>query len=823
MNPIFGNPDEAQHLIEGIRGGRYSLLLGAGFSTAAKSQDGRNLPTAPELVVELTREFNMPPGHALPRLWGALPSPRREAFLEMRFKECVVTPGTLPINRFVWRGIWNLNVDDVVEKIYSAPNSLQKLHVFSPKSRYSTPTSLNELNCVHLHGSVLMPEDGFVFSTHDYGALTAKTPLWGSILADELAIKPFIVIGSSLDEYDIEHYLELRSGLDASREPIPSFWVTPVDDPIIRATAQRYGFIPVLSNTVDFLRWLRDLAGNVPSPIDLVAPKGGFNLYKRDPGVRHLRIFHRQFLFVQPDELPTPLSERNFLHGLEPTWADLEKRHDVLRHDLGRLMDAVKSARDSNELKLLLVTSPPGSGKTTLLMRAALELAKLQLPVYFFVGYERLNHESAAECLKQSRDIPVVFVDPFADHTDQLIDLFNAVRSASAPCVIIGAERDNDLRRIRMSLGQLKPERVELSPLTKPEAAELVEKMRLEGLLGRNAGFSNQSLAERINRKQLIVAMCEIATDVGRFDQIVRSQWSSISDDRLQRCLAAVALTHSCGYQLKIAIAGRSANIDAGIIMREIGTGSLSGIVFRTGYGAEYLTTAHRVIAERLLLVAIPEEERLESYVALAKALARYVSRDTIKARTVEARLGGRLLDFDAFVHPKLGSKSRILYERIKTEWSWNSRYWEQLSLLELNARNYDAAIVHAEHAVGIEEHPFTLTTLGHVLVTVAAAAGDYTRACDYFDRGVKSLKLGIARSARWHFLPVHPYHSAITGAIRFLRKWQMPLDRQTEEWVSGLLTVAIAEYPRAFSWKVIENDWNAARSSATSRGRGHR
>ena len=63
----------------------------------------------------------------------------------------------------------------------------------------------------------------------------------------------------------------------------------------------------------------------------------------------------------------------------------------------------------------------------------------------------------------------------------------------------------------------------------------------------------------------------------------------------------------------------------------------------------------------------------------------------------------------------------------MKRHWDWNSRYWEQFALLKLDrsVRSKGAdrigllsqSISHARHAIRIEKHPFTLTTLGRILL----------------------------------------------------------------------------------------------------------
>lgn len=800
----------AERLVVGVRAGRYALLLGAGFSTVASSADGRKLPTGTELVKELTTRFGMPIGHPLPRLWGALPTPDRENYLATRFKGCKVPKGSVPINKFVWRSIYTLNVDDVIEQIYELAESQQILDLVTHKSLYSTPESLANVKCVHLHGSVLSPEDGYVFSTGDYGALTARHSVWGPILADELATTPFLVAGCTLDEYDLEHHLARRGGIDASRQPMPSFFITPSPDRVLEATAARYGLLLVKATAEEFFLWLAERTGKVPSPLALITPKRADELYIESPDPREARIFHRQFLYVDELDLPEPLDVSNFLRGTEPTWHDIKLNHDVIRQDVGSIIDIFRNQLQERKIQqpIYVIESPPGCGKSTLLLRIALELSRIRIPVFFFQGGERLSPEAIVSCISKLRGVPVLIIDAFADHADQVVQLLEKLKDSEKACLILGAERENEFKRIRLSIGLLKPKRIPLMELSGSEALELVRKMRSEGLLGKHARQPDEALQAKAMGSEFVVAVCEIVGDGRRFDDLVKSQWSSIVDEPAKKLLAAVSLAHSCGYWLKFAIAQRCAMAPIGILMKEIGSGSLQGLIFREGYAGEYLITGHRVLAERLLSVAMSKEEVFENYIRVATYIAPYVSRETIKARKTEARLGGRLLDYDAYVYPRLGDKARDFYERIKPEWEWNSRYWEQRALLELHQCNYRDAITHAQHAVGVETHPLTLTTLGHVLVKSAIEAGDEREARDLFFQGIGELKNAIRQAHRLGMPHIHPHHAAITGAISFYRKWRFAVDDEISAWVSTLLDEVRERFKDAFDWESMRRQW---------------
>lgn len=127
----------------------------------------------------------------------------------------------------------------------------------------------------------------------------------------------------------------------------------------------------------------------------------------------------------------------------------------------------------------------------------------------------------------------------------------------------------------------------------------------------------------------------------------------------------------------------------------------------------EFVIPLNAVFADRILQRAISSDKEclFDAFEKIAKGLAPHVNRTAIMRRTPEARLSQRLLDGDKIVKPMLGSRANRLYEVCSKDWEWNSRFWEQRALL-LSETDLPTALQYARHAVAIELHPFSLTTL---------------------------------------------------------------------------------------------------------------
>jgi hypothetical protein len=121
-----------------------------------------------------------------------------------------------------------------------------------------------------------------------------------------------------------------------------------------------------------------------------------------------------------------------------------------------------------------------------------------------------------------------------------------------------------------------------------------------------------------------------------------------------------------------------------------------------------------------------------------------------------------------------LGDRSEEFHEAVEDEWRWNSRYWEQVALLNLyksqafergsdEARAaLDLAIAHARHAVSIERHPLTLTTLAKILFGEAATGGADNDAL--LNEAMLSVGEAISLGKRRNRVSVHPYVVLLQG-----------------------------------------------------------
>lgn len=759
----------AQHVLPALKAGRYSLLIGAGFSATSSNSKGLRLPIGNQLATEISRTFDLPDGYPLAQIADSVPKEELHRFLIDRFSGCIASNPARLISSFVWRSIYTLNIDDVLHDCYASETSFQKPVYLTFKDLYQRPEDPDEVVVAHLHGSVRAPQHGFVFSLPEYGDASAAGYTWFNVLADELTEQPFIIIGCSLAEPDVEAHLARRKGIPSEAEQTaPSLFITKKMDKVLEQTCKKFGLIPIEAEADAFLSYLDAASQPRSRPLELLGVKTSVRTILEGAGVeqRSLRVFFRQWLLVDQTELPLPIDPVPLLVGSEPSWNVITNNEDIIRECVPRLMSHVEKWKTQVGISILVLQSPAGEGKSTALYRIALELSKLQTSVFFFTAKERLVDEDAAEVLAHLKFPPVLVIDNISDHAPQVAALLDNLEQRKIPCFVIGASRRGRMAHFETVCARFKPKEAELKGLSEPESLALVQRLRDAGRLGKNAGIPDAELAKRIRSKQLIASIIEASENVSQFGTLLQNELDGLSNDG-KLIYRLVALAHSAGQPVKVSVLNRASKLGTSNFFSTLHR-ELKGIVHYAT--TEYIESRHRVVSEHIVKCA-DEATRYELLVSLVSAIAPYVNRRTVMRGTPEARLSARLMDFDDCIKPFIGKRADSFYEQIRPQWEWNSRFWEQRALMALS-NDIDQAITWARHAVGIEEHPHTLTTLAKVLFKAAEQATSYNEIERTVAEALSVVDQAILVSGKRKRQEIHPFDVAVRGTRNAMRNY---------------------------------------------------
>ncbi len=756
-------------VVSSVRSGDYNLFLGAGVSLDSTGGDGELLPSGWKLQESLSRAANIPPTSALQRAFSALSDAQIEELVTKRFAPCKSGKSLERFPSFLWKRIFTLNVDDALEHAYESSSGIQKCDPLHFKDTFSDSRTLAEVPIVHLHGWARTPERGYVFSRAQYAAVMADNNAWMTILADIMPVEPFIVSGTALDEVDLDFYLARRTSESARQDKGPSFYVKPDPDPYTEAECERYGLTLFVGTIEKFLSELDELAPNRPSAHELVSQDARSLFADRVPN-EILLSFASDFEPVPKSVGASSANAIRFAYGHVPDWSDLEGNWDVGRNLTGRVVGIIKAMIERTlPERVLIIEDDSGVGKSTVLRRSAFELSRNGTTTLMCSALSRIDPATTVEALKHIDGPLVIVVDNLADQAQSINNIIEL--SERSDIVFLCAERSYRHHHIQRAFGGSTFKTVFGLKLSHPEAAQLLANYEKRGWVGNRTALSNRpDFIRRLSKEPVAVACCHILRDMRPLDRIVESAFAEGQATERARYLLA-ALARVCfpgGIRYDVLTA---ASTFAGMNAQFIPSHPLPLTFYDRQH--EFVAPLNVTMAERTLERA-PREELAKAFRRLAIAIAPRVNRDTIKRRSPEARLAGRLFDFEDVIKRYLGNDAESFYEDVKGSWRWNSRYWEQVALFNLSRYRatseplfLDQAIQHSRHAVAVEKHAFTLTTLARMLM--AQMHDPRYSKDDAFREAFDLLQEAISQEKRRGRASVHAYVNLFRGSTEYI------------------------------------------------------
>lgn len=747
--------------------GGYNLLFGAGISLSSLNSSGQPLLSTEALRVRLCEAKTVRSTTPLSRVYGLLTDEEVETYIIRPFSNCIAAGDLYPLARYLWLRMFTLNIDDVIENLYETlPDSKQALVPINYDHPLDPTPAKENVHLVHLHGSTRQPSSKFVFSTNDYAQQMRGLNPWMHFLASVIATEPFIIAGTSLDEVDFEFYVNKRTVSTPKRGTAPSLLIEPYPDASTVEACRRHGLLLVTATFAQFLAWVEANFPHPPTVSQLVVPNTGKLFPPSVTSSQLVRLFTDFNLFKAGNKrrsaLPTP-----FLYGQVPSQDDLDEHVDIPRAEVAQIQDAVEARlRHHDGGHLVLVLDGPGTGKSSVLRRVAHNLTSLGHPVLEARTLSRIDANLLISCLAPSIAPIVVIVDNLADHVEQVRELLSS-SEARGKYVIVGADRLYRREHIQNILGEFDTVVVSLAQLSRAERQQLIERYRQYGLVGKRQALDNPNgYADTLAGDPIAVAACRILDDFKPLSRIVDSLLQESTSEITYPYIVA-AIARQCHHR-GIAYSVLQATVGPKMPISDLFTDDVPlRLVDHPGNPA-YCVPLNTSISESVLNAVADREEDMvyQAFVDLADQLAAHVSRHTIKRRTPEASLTGRLFDVDGITKPLLGPRTIQFFVHCQEQWQWNSRYWEQRALL-IASDNIELAAKYARHAVAIDRHPFTLTTLSKILFMMDER--ERFRSSSAFDEAINLLTEAISRENASSRIAIHPYHLLLDGVVKRL------------------------------------------------------
>jgi hypothetical protein len=291
---------------------------------------------------------------------------------------------------------------------------------------------------------------------------------------------------------------------------------------------------------------------------------------------------------------------------------------------------------------------------------------------------------------------------------------------------------------------------IDHSTLSPGDAVAIVERRRTAKRLGAFGTKSPAELRKLIMEKHhgsLLSSLAEI--DIGSgFDSRLNELAAKIEGGgNIRNLLLAVAQTHRWGYPLPLHFAAVSSGVSSEQIVKHCSDdGDLAELLFIETRGIRY---RHRILAERIFERTRDYEVMASVAKSLVAAISPVVNIEAIRAKTYAHRICRVLMERRS-VYATLGGdidKARQWYADVEPYFGWNSRFWEQRALLELEAQNFSAAYSFARAAVDKEgTHAFPLTTFGTTCLIIGGhrSVSSTGEAFEFYCEGEAALQQAL-------------------------------------------------------------------------------
>ena len=669
-----------------------------------------------------------------------------------------------------WSRCYTLNVDNLevaASSAFELPRKMKPLSGTNRRTVERTQEGYHFLEVIHLNGCLDDLTDHVTFSVLQYAERQATPdPSYLQLITD-LMMRPFVFIGSSLDEPPLWQHLELRrnKGGRGQRELRPrSYLVTPS---LPRARQALLGVF----NTVWLQMTAEEFAGQVLSKLQTEA-KIGLSLLEDVSSASRRQTAN---IPMVTELASKPLKSTDYLIGQEPDWSDIQSGRAIERDVDSTISRKVDEILSHDRLRgVLVITGTAGSGKSSALMRVALKLAVSGHKVGWI---DREVDISPRDIFKGMvlDDAPEILAIGDADlYGAELTNLAQRITSGDKRPLLLLEVRSGNMERtiVRSQFDKVPVEDVVMPHLADRDVDALIHVLDQENRLGVLKGLSKidqiRAFKEQANR-QLLVAMYQ-ATSGRRFeDKITEELFELEGESQFVYALLAVASAYRFGLsrdEIIIAVGDKSnttLNIIGNLLNRHLIVESRDGV---------YCRARHRVIA-RILVDAL--QQRGLVYDVLYGLVLIGASKTAPGARRSARpyRIIRVFNNHDLLYRMLDAEQARNLYGAFENSLNWDSHYWLQRGSLEVEEGDLNLAENFLNQAKSLApDDPFIDNEWAYLLFRKAINKPGSMDAPDLVEEATEILTRLIGTSKAGDQYPYHVLGSqGLAWARRGIRK----------------------------------------------------
>lgn len=728
------------------------LFLGAGFSLAATNIGRTSTLPSVEMVKRDLWKLCFPDEEfssdaSLQNLYESALRLHGSETADLLRSRLTVDSETLPdwyelYFAMPWARVYTLNVDDLPRAVGRRFPLPRQLHLISAvREQYEPRPNVGKpiLEIVHLNGDIDGIPNQITFSTTQYAERIARPDPWYVRVVADLVSRPFVFVGTQLEEPALWQHVELRRhrGGRGTRELRPrSYLVVPKLDAARRSLLAEYN-----------VSWLpmdaQVFQAEILAKLQSVRESGLKSLARQAGG----NPFELRSIPLVSSLASTPEQNSEFLVGEHPSWSDIQDGRAVSRACDDELWSHLKRMLSQTTRGVVVVTGTAGSGKSTGLKRAALRLNAEGQNVGWLDSEGSLSPHEIRVGMRE-KDAPAVLCIDDADMYGS--ELSSMVRELCLrppyPLVMVGIRSGRvDLVLHEKLIHDVPVQEFAMPHLADPDIDGLLDVLDRENRLGLLRGKPREVQVDAFRNqagRQLLVAMIQ-ATSGRRFEEKAVDELIELGDDARVYGLIAVASAYRFSLQRNEILLGLGEATNAVLNTVDM---LIRRHVVRIGHDGG-VWTRHRVIAEVIRDELQKSGAIKELLQGLAHVAATQVSPDL--ARSARPwRLLRQIINHDFLIRIVGPDAGRNLYGEIENLLRWDYHFWLQRGSLEVEMGDLDLAENFLNQARALSPTDFYVQTeYAYLLMRKAIESPTTSFAPDLVRQATDSLTALIERT----------------------------------------------------------------------------
>lgn len=752
------------------------LFTGAGFSLGATNGNGEAIPSGnvlkKNILIELlgfkenSDEYNDLFTYSLADICSFASEQVSELkvhdFIVSQFIDCTPQDFHKIIATFsFWRKIYTINIDDVIEN--SVPNGYL---IVQNTERPFSYTRAKQKEYIKLHGCVRNRSGNLVFSNQQYvDSMLHSTDYRFNSFAQDMQIENFVVVGTEMNEINLDYYLRLFSSVSSKTSHGQLFFINPRPSLIFKSKVSKIGAHILEWTTEEFANHLKSLTKTKDSYSkshiidDFLYVKDKYEKDKKFKG-------YNSYLYF----------------GQHPDYRDIIYDWDFSNPEIkNKLSDIVSYIGSRRGCKLMVAFYGKSmTGKSTYLKRIAINLVNENVAVYDFCGKKFDTEDFRKKTRIIAEDTIALIFDNASFYYSEIKSLINNYPKEKNILVITAARTYSHNRKRYCLVSETWYEEMLIDGNTNSRdnvfAIDIAEKLDKKGLLGKLKAKSFDERVAYISSYQ-DVESCLFTITNGSYFQ--KRQLNAFFEKKNK-------LQQSKGIELLRQLAIFS-KLDLPYIPLEIvtlmyGRDSNNILNICDDY-ITYYRDSNGIALRDSFLVPHLFQIKSQHYIQLLKKLLVVISPQVLdKQHTYWNEIASSLMKCRLLrsVLRLKNSDVKNLLSDIKSYYNDDYNYWLQVGLSEQYDSDYELALNHFRQAESMSPSSYIVrNAIARNFLRQANEIIDYETANKLLQEGERMMKQLIADREDFQ-VKAYSTHCLLFEKIRFYRRNGLVPDEST-------------------------------------------